>query len=176
MNKKVLVIAVALLFAVTMVTPMVSTVLAKEKVDAVLINTSAGPFVPGRTWTTNGGIQQQKYNTRTYYAILTIGTDSYPVVMPSTISATLNTETGYFVGIYYGVYYIPEEGSESGFTGITIARMYNFDPSGSTFPPFTRVVIHCTLQGFGDFEGQTLKLSTDGDFFAYFTWTGYCVK
>jgi hypothetical protein len=159
-----------------LVIPIVGLGLAKEKEDAILLNTDAGPFIPGRTWVTNGGIEQQKYNTRTFYGILTIGVNSYPVVCPCNISATLNLETGYFVGIYDGVYYIPEEGSESGFKGITIARMYDFDPYEGSFPPFSKVIIHCTLQGFGIFEGQTLKLSTKGDFFAYFTWTGYCIK
>ena len=175
MKKKIFGIFVVMLALVMLTTLFVGTVMAKEKVYAELLNTGADALVPGKTWVTNGGIEQQKYNTRTFYGILTIGDDSYPVVCPCTISATLNRDTGYFVGIYFGVYYIPEEGSESGFKGITIARMYDFDPYGGTFPPFSRVVIHCTLQGFGSFEGQTLKLSTDGNFFAYFTWTGYCI-
>ena len=97
------------------------------------------------------------------------------MVVVCTSSVTLNTETGYFVGHYDSIWYVEEEGANSGFKGIMMGRIYDFDTTGA-FPPFSRVMIHCTLQGFGDFEGQTLKLSVDGNFFAYFIWTGYCIR
>jgi hypothetical protein len=173
LKKKIMVTLVALMAAAILATPLVGMAMAKEKVDAELLVTGSN-IVLGNVWTTNGGIQQQKGNTPTYFGNLIIGEAPYPLVIVCTSSVTLNTETGYFVGYYDSVCYVSQEGSDSGFKGIIIGKMYDFNPIG--FPPFTRAIIHCTLQGFGDFEGQTLKLSVDGDLFAYFTWTGYCIK
>lgn len=173
MNKKIFSAFVSSLVVVMVVSLLIGTAIAKQKVTAELQLTGQN-IVLGNIWTTNGGIQQQKDNTPTYYGNLIIGEDSYPVVIVCTSSVTLNTETGYFVGHYDSVCYVSQEGSNSGFKGTINGKMYDFDPLG--FPPLTRAIIHCTLQGFGDFEGQTLKLSVDGDLIAYFTWTGYCIK
>jgi hypothetical protein len=175
-NKKILGFALASVFLAVLATPLVSTVMAKEKVHAELISTGQDPLIPGKVWDTNGGIQQQRGNTRTFYHILTIGDDSYPLVSVNTINARIDS-SGYFVGHYDAIWYIPTEGSDSGFKGMCLGKLYDFDTSGATFPPFSRAEIKCTMQGFGDFEGQTLKFSFDGDFFAYIgTWTGYCIK
>ncbi|MBA4464326.1 MAG: hypothetical protein H2B01_09160 [Nitrosopumilaceae archaeon] len=174
MKKNMIVLFVALMAAAMLATPLVGMVMAKEKVEAELLVTGQDIDL-GNIWTTNGGIQQQKGNTPTYYCNLILGEDTYPLVVACTSSATLNTETGYFVAFYDSVWYVGEEGADSGFKGMMIGRIYDFDTTG-VFPPFSRIVIHCTLQGFGDFEGQTLKLSVDGNFFAYFTWTGYCIR
>jgi hypothetical protein len=173
LKKNMIVVFIALMAAAMLATPLFGIVMAKEKVDAEL-HVTGQDIVLGNVWTTNGGIQQQKGNTPTYFGNLIIGEAPYPLVIVCTSSVTLNTETGYFVGYYDSVCYVSQEGSDSGFKGIIIGKMYDFNPIG--FPPFTRAIIHCTLQGFGDFEGQTLKLSVDGDLFAYFTWTGYCIK
>ena len=174
MKKSTIVVFVALMAAAMLSTPLIGTAMAKEMVDAEL-HVTGQDIVLGNIWTTNGGIQQQKDNTPTYFGNLIIGEAPYPLVIVCTSSVTLNTETGYFVGYYDSVCYVTEEGSDSGFKGIIIGKIYDFDTSGA-FPPFTRAIIHCTLQGFGDFEGQTLKLSVDGNFFEYFIWTGYCIK
>ena len=175
MNRKLLLIVLALAVALLAI-PMLGTVMAKEKVHAELITTGQSPIIPGEVWVAKSGIQQERGNSRTFYHILTIGEDSYPVVSVNTINARFVLETGYFVGHYDAVWYIPTEGSGSGFKGISLGKLYDFDISGA-FPPFSRAVIQCTMQGFGDFEGQTLKFSVDGDFFAYIgTWTGYCIK
>jgi hypothetical protein len=173
--KKIMIVGFVVLMAAAMLaTPLISIVIAKETVDAEL-HLTGQKIVLGNVWTTNGSIQQQKGNTPTYYGNLIIGEDDpYPMVIVCTSSVTLNTETGYFVGYYDTVCYVAEEGSDSGFKGMIIGKMYDFDPLG--FPPLSRAIIHCTLQGFGDFEGQTLKLSVDGDLFAYFTWIGYCIR
>jgi hypothetical protein len=173
LKKIVIVVFVSLMAAAMLATPSICIVMAKEKVDAEL-HLTGQDIVLGNVWTTNGGIQQQKGNTPTYFGNLIIGGVPYPLVIVCTSSVTLNTETGYFVGYYDSVCYVSQEGSDSGFKGIITGKMYDFNPFGS--PPFTRATIHCTLQGFGDFEGQTMKLSVDGDLFAYFTWTGYCIR
>ncbi len=105
MNRKITVIVFALAVAM-LATPLVGTVMAKEKVYAELQNAGADPLIPGRIWTTNGGIQQQKGASRTFYHILTIGDESYSLVSVNTINATMNLETGYF-GVYDGVWYVP---------------------------------------------------------------------
>ena len=172
--KKIMIVGFVVLMAAAMLaTPLISTVMAKEKVDAELHLTGQN-IVLGNVWTTNGGIQQQKGNTPNYYGNLIIGEDQYPLVIVCTSSVTLNTETGYFVGFYDSVCYVSYEGSDSGFKGMIIGKMYDFNPLAT--PPLTRAIIHCAMQGFGDFEGQTLKLSLDGNLFAYFTWAGYCIK
>lgn len=176
MKKKILEIAVVLMVVAMLATPFVGTVMAKEKVYAELITTGQSPVTPGEVWVTKSGIQQERGTTRTFYHILTIGEDSYPLVSVNTINARFDLETGYFVGHYDAVWYISTEGSDSGFKGMSLGKLYDFDTSGA-FPPFSRAVIQCTMQGFGDFEGQTLKFSVDGDFFEYIgTWTGYCIK
>lgn len=86
----------------------------------------------------------------------------------------MNLEKAYF-GVYDGVWYVPTEGSDSGFRGIAVGRICDFDTTGG-FPPFSRIIVKCAMQGFGDFEGQTLKFSVDSDLFACKTWTGYCIK
>ena len=106
MNKRIL-LTVIVLAGVLLATSFVGTVMAKEKVDAELITTGQDPLILGKTWDTNGGIQQQRGNTNTFYHILNIGEDFYPVVSVNTVNARFDLETGYFVGHYDAVWHIP---------------------------------------------------------------------
>ena len=70
---------------------------------------------------------------------------------------------------------------DNGFKGWVQMKVYGWDMVAKTIEYATW---YCTLVGFGDFEGQTLRLSFEANDFAEFMasggvtkpWTGYCNK
>jgi hypothetical protein len=120
---------------------------------------------------TSGGILQVRGEQEVIYNILSIGSETHNIYSSNVLDGTLNFKTGLIIHHYDAVWYIPDENSDSGFSGNVEAKIYDYDFVSGTF---SRMTIHSVTQGFGDFEGQTLMLSYEGP--AGGAWTGYCLK
>jgi len=173
LNRKFLVMAVAFMAVAMLAVPVMAEPTKGQKVPASIIVVGSEPEVPGESWVTNGGILQARNGEHIIYNILTIGNQQYDVYSSNVQDMTLNFKTGMGVIHYDAVWYIPEEGSDSGFKGNVEAKISDFDYLSGTF---NRLTVHCVTQGFGDFEGQTVMLSYDGPPGVGVVWTGYCLK
>ena len=173
MNRKFLVIAIAFVAVAALAVPVMAEPTKGQKVSASITVIGGEPEVPGELWVTNGGILQERNGEHTVYNILTIGSQDYNVYSSNVQDLTINFKTGAGVIHYDAVWYIPEEGSESGFKGNVEAKISDFNYISGTFD---RLTVHCVTQGFGDFAGQTLMLSYDGPPGIGVVWTGYCLK
>ena len=166
MNKKVLVILIALMAATILVVPVMAEPTKGLKVPASLIpGPQVGGAPPEKRWTTDGDIQQIRGREVDYFPItLTIENDvytdgySYNYVNSMFNLKTMMVNTrGLAVWTFEGI---------GGFEGNLEMKLSAIDGWYS---------IHCVLFGFGDFEGQTLMLSYDGPPVGA-VWTGYCLK
>jgi hypothetical protein len=165
LNKKVLVIAVALMAVAMLATPVMAEPTKGLKVPASLIpGPQVGGAPPEKQWVTNGGISQGRGREVDYFPItLTIGSDVYTDgysynfgnVMFNSKTMVLNSR-GLAVWTFEGI---------GGFEGNLEMKLSAIDGYYS---------IHGVLFGFGDFEGQMLMLSYKGPPVGA-VWTGYCL-
>lgn len=108
-----------------------------------------------------------------YYIIteLNIGAETYQGVSCNVFNGQLNFNTHNMNIQYDATWYIGALGDlSSGFKGNVEAKLFNY-VGGS----YDRLTVHLTMQGFGDFEGQTLILSMDSAVETDGYWRGYCV-
>jgi len=172
MNKKVLLMAIALLAVAMFVAPVMAEPTKGLKVDATL---KPGPMVfegvPEKQWITEGGIEQIRGMQVDYFPItLTIGSDVYTKGYSTNIQDVVyNPETGVSnirsdtVWTFAGI---------GGFAGNLEMKLWFVE--GIPWPYYS---IHTLMHGFGAFEGQTLMLSYEGPItFPREVWTGYCLK
>lgn len=133
-------------------------------------------LVPGTETTTAGGIQQIRGELNVFQNVLDIDGNLYDVYSSNIADSSWNTKTGVKIVHYDAVWYIPTDGSDNGFSGNVEAKFYDWaiDPITGR-PTFSIESVHCVMQGFGDFAGQTLMLSYEGPS-AKDPWTGYCLK
>jgi hypothetical protein len=166
MNKKVLAIPIAIVFAAMLVIPVMAEPTKGLMVPASLIpGPQVGGAPPEKHWDTNGGISQGRGREVDYYPItLTIGNDvytngysyNYGNQMLNLKTMMLNNR-GLAIWTFEGI---------GGFEGNLKMKLSAIDGYYS---------IHGVLFGFGDFEGQTLMLSYEGPPVGA-VWTGYCLK
>ena len=166
--KRKLLVAV-LLTAVILATPFIGTVMAEptkgQKVPATAMAIPWDSEDP-EYWLTNGGIGQARGGEETYLLILNIGGTPLPSELVTLVfDEMINFKTDKFVRHYTTL----DSGLDNGFAGNIQLKIYNYY-SGID----VHYDIHCVLQGFGDFEGQTLMLSYEGAM--PLVWTGYCLK
>jgi hypothetical protein len=166
MNKKVLTIPIAIVFAAMLVIPVMAEPTKGLKVPASLIpGPQVGGAPPEKHWETNGGISQGRGREVDYFPItLTIGSDVYTNGYSYNFgNAMFNSKTmiqnsrGLAVWTFEGI---------GGFEGNLEMKISAIDGYYS---------IHGVLFGFGDFEGYKLMLSYDGPPVGAM-WTGYCLK
>jgi hypothetical protein len=166
MNKKVLTIPIAIVFAAMLVIPVMAEPTKGLKVPASLIpGPQVGGAPPEKHWETNGGISQGRGREVDYFPItLTIGSDVYTNGYSYNFgNAMFNSKTmiqnsrGLAVWTFEGI---------GGFEGNLEMKISAIDGYYS---------IHGVLFGFGDFEGYKLMLSYDGPPVGA-VWTGYCLK
>lgn len=177
MNKKVLMIALALMTLSILATPFSATVKA-DKTDGQWVPLSSiitGPpsILPGEIRVTDGRIIQIRGQQLSFTALTTIGGTIYPVYVHAVFDATFNSKTGVFNTRIDNVWYIGSQGSPNGFAGNTESKYFGV----TTLPPATSaswLTEHLLLQGFGRFEGQTIIASYDGPP-PFSTLTGYCL-
>lgn len=166
MNRKFLVVmVVALMTAAVLVTPVMAEPTKGQKVPATATAIPLGSEDP-EYWRTNGDIGQARGGEQTLRMILNIGGAPKPPVLVTVVfDEMINFKTDMFVRRYTTL----DSGLDSGFAGNIQFKIYNYYAGVDV-----HYDIHCVLQGFGDFEGQTLMLSYEGSM--PLVWTGYCLK
>ena len=174
MSKKTGIISMSILFMLlALVMPAFATPANDQWVPAKMLNTGSriGGGAPNY-WITDGGILQIRDGIALFEGdTLVIGSQGYNVYSYNLEDGTWSSKTRVLNYHYEAVWSIPAQGSESGFSGNINAKYYNFNPFTNKY---TSLEYQCTLQGFGDFTGQTLKLSREGP--PGSDWTGYCLK
>jgi hypothetical protein len=166
MNKKVLLIPIALMVATILVVPVMAEPTRGLKVPASLIpGPQVGGAPPEKQWVTNGGIWQARGEQVDYFPItLTIGSEVYiEGYSYNFVDSVFNFKTKMLNTRGLAVWTFEDIG---GFEGNLEMKLSAIDGYYS---------MHGVLFGFGDFEGQTLMLSYDGPPVGA-VWTGYCLK
>ena len=182
MNRKIVILAVALLAVAMLATPLVSAAAGGNKVPASMQTTYKKAVPPEDQWFNPGGITKSGIwhvgEIEVYYGILTIGTQEYLIYSYNPkVNAMYNSGKGLFVSQSDdAMWYVTEdptseEPTDDGFTGKITLSFTNY------VPPFDAVVanVHCLMHGFGDFAGQTLELSRSG-IGLWIIWEGFCIK
>jgi hypothetical protein len=166
LNRKLLVVIAVTFMAVAMLTtPVIAEPTNGQKVPATATAIPLGSEDP-EYWLTNGDIGQARGGEETYLLILNIGGTPLPSELVTLVfDEMINFKTDMFVRHYTTL----DSGLDNGFAGNIQLKIYNYY-SGID----VHYDIHCVLQGFGVFEGQTLMLSYEGSL--PLTWTGYCLK
>jgi hypothetical protein len=168
------ILALALLMTLVAV-PVIAEPIKGQKVEAKTWQTGFPVLLPPlpEWWIAEGGIKQTRGMRQKFTNKLVIGTDPPLDVYALTVSdSTLNTKTDIAVMRMDAVWYIPSIGSPNGFSGNVETKLYDFVDGAP--PTFSSQSVHCVLQGFGTFAGQTLMLSYEGP--PTGAWTGYCLK
>ena len=171
MNKKVLGVVVALLTLAMLATPVLALPTQGLKLPARMLILGL-EITPVADRTTNGGILIIS-ETVTYPLILLIVDGEAPLAgtVVSFVNSVDNTNKFKKVAQYDLV--MSFAAPEGGFEGNAEARLT------SMYSPDWMLYIHCVLQGFGYFEGQTLQLSYNGPLTfdpVAGAWTGYILK
>ncbi len=165
MNKIFLVVAVTFMAITVLATPVMAEPTKGQKVPATATAIPWDSEDP-EYWRTNGDIGQARGGQETYLLILNIGGNPItPELVTLVFDEMINFKTDMFVRRYTTL----DSGSDNGFAGNIQFKMYNYYAGVDV-----HYDIHCVLQGFGDFEGQTLMLSYEGSM--PLVWTGYCLK
>ena len=165
MNRKFLFMALAFMAAAVLATPVLAEPTAGQKVPATAMAIPSDSEVP-EYWQTNGDIGQARGGEETYLLILNIGGNPItPELVTLVFDEMINFKTDMFVRHYTTL----DLGADNGFAGNIQLKIYNYYAGVDV-----HYDIHCVLQGFGDFEGQTLMLSYEGPM--PLVWTGYCLK
>lgn len=165
MNRKFLVIAVAFMAVAVLATPVMAEPTAGLKVPATLTTVPIDEVDP-EWWITNGHILQGRGGQETHLLILNIGGTVHISVDTSVFDEMLNYKTRMLNRRYTTL----DSGLDNGFAGNIEIKIYNWKT------PDMYYTAHCVLQGFGNFEGQTLMLSYEGPLVVPMVWTGYCLK
>jgi hypothetical protein len=171
MNKKVVVIAVALMTIAMLATPVMAEPTKGQKVTAEMYVLGFSQ-VPGEDYSikvNEGGIQIERNLIVTYDPILLIIDGGAPLVgtVVSNVDIISNFDKKTAVGHMDAVMLFSTP--EGGFRG-----EWQTYQEGMFTPDWT-LSIHCVLQGFGAFEGQTLCLSRTGPYPGAPS-TGYLLK
>jgi len=165
LNRKFLFMALAFMAAAVLATPVLAEPTAGQKVPATAMAIPWDSEVP-EYWRTNGDIGQARGGEETYRLILNIGGNPItPELVTLVFDEMINFKTDMFVRHYTTL----DLGADNGFAGNIQLKIYNYYAGVDV-----HYDIHCVLQGFGDFEGQTLMLSYEGPM--PLVWTGYCLK
>ncbi len=156
MKAKILMVALLLTIAYMIVAP----VMAQPPTVVQVTGTQSGGGVFSGIVLNDGGVFfYDAVGTGT--ANLHTPTADYTFTTSSILNGTINTKTDDGV-MHYKMTWTYKVGSEvkGTFEGEINAKTttYLYAPSGNPRPQFSTNVLHCVLQGSGDFDGQTLKL------------------
>ena len=102
---------------------------------------------------------------------LVIGSQSFNIYSYNIEDGVWSSKTRVAITHYSAIWSIPDQSSDSGFSGNINVKYYNYNPFTNTYSFHE---YSCVLQGFGDFADQTLMLSSEGP--PGSDWTGYCLK
>lgn len=142
----------------------------EQKVPSTMEVTGLTGFAPPvREWLTNGGIMQFREFYQPHSFILTIGENEFIGYTSGFEDGLINVEKNTIIIRAHALWLIV--GMDGGFEGNIHFKAYDYNFFTATWDLET---IHIVAQGFGDFEGQTLKLSYEGP--QNGLRTGYCLK
>ncbi len=159
MNKKIL--WVVLIMGFLLLFSMTSLAKADNKVAASETSGPVSKVVPGETSITPSGCVHMtglEYDFKNNH--LTIGATTYIFYSYNIFDMNYNPTSQSLIIHSDAIWYVGSgtEATDSGFAGNIETTQYGM----ASFPPptsYSSVRTHCTLQGFGSFEGQTLVLS-----------------
>ena len=174
MKKKSGIVSVLALFMLfVFIMPVLAEKTDGQWVPAALLKTGSLVYLdPGTYWLTDDMTLQLRDEIRIIEGdTLVIGSQEYNVYSYNLGKGAWDFETRVLTYHYDAKWSIPAQGSESGFSGNTKAKYYNWNPFTHTY---SSAEYHCLLQGFGAFSDQTLMLSFEGP--QGTDWTGYCLK
>ena len=175
MNKKVLVIAVALLAVAMLAVPVMAAPATKVSASTETLSSISYPGPEFKVTVTKSGVVQVRglgyVNTRT----LTIGVDDYPVYAVGSYDMTWNSKTGTAVCHFTAVWYVGSltGTTDNGFSGNTEIKVFNV-VNPQTLEGADYTTSYSVMQGFGSFAQQTLKLGYEGPYPGMDT-SGYCI-
>lgn len=137
-------------------------------------------FTSGHILVSDGQQVPAEYNTMQvrqasayYTVVLDIGGKSYTGVSCNIYDAEYNSKTMRNNVHYDVIWFIGALGDVSnGFSGNIEATLFDFNPNTGYYSLLT---LHGVLQGFGDFEEQTIMIS-DSVIRTDPVWNGYCIK
>ncbi len=158
------------LLALVLAAPVLAAPTDGNKVAASIATVSKVSSTPG-TMMINRQSVKITDATAVYNNMLTIDGVPYTVYSVNTWDETLNLETFTLVQHYKATWLIPGEDSDSGFAGNVHITLYGFNPLNGKY---VSASVHTVMQGFGEFNDQTLKLSADVA--PNQPWTGYCLQ
>jgi hypothetical protein len=175
--KKTAIVILALALLMTFAAlPVMAEPTKGQKVPVKEYITGSSPELPpAREWLTKGGIFQMRGNQEFYTVKFVVGdppSAEYDFNHNLVGYGSWDTKTGVFVGHFDGVWTLVGDDS-SGFSGNMEMRAYDFNPVAGTWSWWSA---HEVAQGFGDFAGQTLKLSIEGQMDMTAPFTGYLLK
>ena len=172
LNKKFLVLFVALMAAAMLTTPAMAKPTKGQKVPARFRLVTRLDVTEGTSWYTKSGVFHDRGLTETYSAKLNISGTVYNAFFVTIFKVSMwNPQQRTLIGHSEDIVYIPSEGSSNGFSGVGALKLYEWDMATQTW---TSQKIHHVWHGFGSFEGQTLLLSDEGPNSPIVT--GYCLK
>ena len=155
-----------LAFALLMFFSAVPVMAKTEKVSAT-ISFNPIDYVYGKDWETKGGVFQERGSALTFEILdLDIGGIHHTGISSNVLDVNLNWKTGIWVG-HFDVLLTLDGSTNNGFVGNWEMKQNLND---NTY------AVHCVLQGFGDYDRQTLFFTYDGPQGFPTTWTGYCLK
>ena len=172
-NRKLLVIAVALLAVAMLSVPVMAAPATKFPASTTVIESINGP--PTKVKATESGVVHVWGIPYTNKRTLTIGVDDYPVYAVGSFDITWNSKTGVAVSHFTAVWYVGslEAPTDDGFSGRSEIKVFNV-VNPQTLEGADYTTSYSVMQGFGSFAQQTLKLSYEGPFPAFDT-NGYCI-
>ena len=171
MKKKIMGVFVFMLAIVMSITPVIAEPMKGQKVTAEMYVLGYS-IVPGEEYSielNNGGIQIERNLIVTYNPILLIIDGGVPLVgtLVSNVDTISNLDKETAVGHCDSV--MSFSTAEGEFRGNYQTKQTEM------FTPDWTLRMHCVLQGFGAFEGQTLQLSRTGPYPGAPS-TGYLLK
>ena len=175
MNRKMFLVPLIMVLMVFAVAPVMAAP-QEQKVSASILMTAAFPPVStSEPWVTDGGIQQIRGENDVFLNVLDIGGQLFNVYSSNIADSSWNMKTGVKIVHYDATWYISSDGSPDGFKGNVEGKFYDWGILPNGHPTFSMMSVHCVMQGFGDFAGQTIKLSYEGSN-SHDPWTGYCLE
>ena len=182
------------LAALLMFFSMFSLVKADNRVSATSTTIEILPSGVGDYKVTpSGEIQLRGYTNQIFGVIAVDGAPTYDVYSANTFDANWNPTTETYFLHYDATWYVDTYSAAweakpawytsqptSGFSGNIEVKYLDAELSISntgvvTLASFSMKEVHCTLQGFGDLAGQTLKLDFKGTAMKGGAWTGVVV-
>lgn len=154
MNRKILMIFVALIGVAMLATPVLAAPPNKTPVTATNLVTKGSQYDPlTYRWVTDGNISHIVYMKLWGTLQINVDGEAIPVNWVDILSGTYNMKTTEGVWKWYEVWTLPNGDTFEGTAHVTMA--------GGTLITYKEFYSHIILHGTGDYKGQILSLEMD---------------